>query len=89
MAFTVSSTAKTVFGNKRVLDFRVTADAATQTISTGLSTVESATLTPESMTTAAAKLRLNQDVSGTVANGSVAVTGVASGDVFFLKIYGN
>jgi len=89
MAFTVSSVAKTVFGNKRVYDFRVTADAATQTINTGFSTVESAILTPESMTTAAAKLRLNQDVSGTVANGSVAVTGVASGDVFFLKVYGN
>jgi len=89
MAFTVSSTAKTVFGNKRVYDFRVTADAATQTIITGLGTVESANFTPESMTTAAAKLRLNQDTSGTAANGSVAISGVASGDVFYLKVYGN
>ena len=88
MAFTITSVAKTVFGNKRVVDFRVTADAATQAIDTGLGFVESAIFTPESMTTAAGKMRLNQLAAGTASAGYIAISGVASGDVFYLKVFG-
>jgi hypothetical protein len=88
MAYTVTTTKKTVFGDMRVHHLEVTADAATGTVATGLSVVESMTYAPKSMATAAVKLRKNALPAGTASAGSVAVSGAASGDAMFLTIYG-
>ncbi len=88
MAFTVTKLSDTVFGNKRVTAFSVLADAATQAISTGHRYVDFVQVTPKSCTSAAFKTKINVNASGTAANGTVAVTGVASGDEFYMTVYG-
>lgn len=88
MAYTVSVSNKTVYGNQRVHHLAITADAATGTIATGLSVVEGLSVAPDSMATAAVKLRKNALPAGTASAGSVAVSGAANGDAFFLTVYG-
>lgn len=81
MAFTVTRVL-TVFGDKRVSLLDVTADAATQTIETGLSYCDVALVTPVSAASANFKRAFNSNASGVASNGVVALTGVASGDRF-------
>lgn len=92
MAFTVSHLVKNVsFGNLKHDVFRVTADAATQTVGSttlGMKVIEYAQLSPVSMTTAAGKCYINVDASGAASNGAIGISGVASGDIFFLSVYG-
>jgi hypothetical protein len=79
MAFTVSRY-PTVFGDKRAILMEITADAATQTIETGLQYVELAIVSPLSAATANFKCAHNSNASGVQSNGVVAITGVATGD---------
>ena len=88
MAIDVSVVERTVFGNKAVQVLSCVADAATQTVSTDLGAINFIQYTPKSMTTAAAKFAINALPAGTAAGGSIAVTGVASGDEFWLTVYG-
>lgn len=89
MAFTVSNVANSVFGNKNVRMLRVTADAASDAISSGFSLVETIVgFAPETMTTASAKLKINVLTAGTASNGMIAVTGIASGDIFRVTVIG-
>lgn len=88
MAFTVSFIAKTVFGDKRANHIRLTADAATQTVETGMAIIDSYNLGPVSMVTASAKIAVNSNASGVNSNGVLGISGVASGDVFFVTVYG-
>ena len=89
MAFTVSNLANSVFGNKSVRFLRVTADAASDAIDTGFSVVEAVLgQCPQSMATAAIKVKLNQLTAATASNGKVAMTGAASGDIFHLTVIG-
>jgi len=89
MAFTVSTTADdTIFGNARVRYLRVTADGATEALSTGLDVVYSVSYTPQSMATALAAFAINEGVAGTATNGAIGITGVASGDEMLLVVYG-
>jgi hypothetical protein len=87
MAFTVTRY-KTVFGNKKAVGMDITADAATQTIETGLSRVEWVATTIGSMSSANFKTAINSNASGVQSFGVVAVTGVASGDRLFITAYG-
>lgn len=88
MAFTVATIHEDVHGKSRFKVMSCTADAATQTIDTGFDAVYGIAVTPKSMTTSAAKFEINQGAAGTAIAGSVSVTGVASGDEFYLNVYG-
>lgn len=88
MAFTNALLKQTVFGNQRVLYYSCVADAATGVVETGLSNIDMIQYTPISMTTAAAKLRKNENTSGIAALGTVGVSGAVSGDEFYLTVYG-
>ena len=89
MAFTVSALANSVFGNKNVRFLRITADAASDAVSSGFNVVESIMgMCPQSMTTAAGKFKINILTAGTASNGRIAITGVANGDVMFLTVIG-
>ena len=87
MAFSVVRT-NNVVGNKRMVAMQITADAATQTIETGLKVIEFHTVTPASCASNAFKTVINSNASGVQSMGVVAVTGVASGDLFFVVAYG-
>lgn len=87
MAFTVSTT-KTVFGNMRVHVLDVTADAATQTVETGLKVIVGHSLGIQSASTAGFKVYANSNASGVQSMGVLGISGVASGDEFYVVVYG-
>lgn len=89
MAYTKSLVARSVFGNLRMVSYRLTADAATQAVATELNKIQTLSWAPQSCTTAAIKFAVNEDASGTANNGTVGVSGAASGDELFLTVYGN
>ncbi len=88
MAFTFTAGVNSVYGNQRVLAGVLTADAATGVISFGLSTLTGVQWSAKSLSTALAKFRDNVDAAGAANAGTLAVTGVAAGDTFFLTVYG-
>jgi hypothetical protein len=88
MAFTYTVADKTTFGNKHVHFATVVADAAAGSVNTGLGHVVAVEVTLKSATTGAYKVRANALESGTSAAGYVAISGVASGDEFFVTVYG-
>ena len=88
MAFTVAKIHEDVHGSSRFQVLSCTADGAEADINTGFSSVYGVAYTPKSMTTAAAKIEINQLTSGTAAAGYISVTGVANGDEFYLNVYG-
>ncbi len=88
MAFTVTKVFATVHGNQRVEGYEVTADAASGVMATGLGYINGVAVAPVSAATAGGKFKRNLDASSATANGSVFVSSVASGDVFFVTIFG-
>lgn len=87
MAFTVTKF-DSVFGNKKVVGMKVLADAATQTIQTGLSVIEWYSVAPGSMATRDVTICINSNASGVQAYGSLGCSGFASGDEVYLTCYG-
>lgn len=87
MAYTVTRT-QTVVGNLRAVHMDVTADAATQTIETGLKNVVCMNYGPLSMNSSNIHMAANSNATGTASFGVVAVTGCTSGDHFFITVYG-
>jgi hypothetical protein len=88
MAFSNSLLERTVMGNKQVQIYSCVADAATGFITTGFSAVDAIQVTYKSMTSGASKFKMNLGVSGTAIAGTVAVTGVTSGDEFYITVFG-
>jgi translation initiation factor 1 (eIF-1/SUI1) len=88
MAFNNSLLERTTFGNKSVQVYSCVADGATGTVVTGLQTVDFIQVTYKSMSSGASKFKTNLGTSGTAIAGTVAVTGVASGDEFYMTVYG-
>lgn len=88
MAFTVAKLKESVVGDMRFQVLSCTADAATQAIDTGLDYIYGVALAPQSMASSPWSIRANQGAAGTSTVGTVAVTGVASGDEFYLTIWG-
>lgn len=88
MAFTTSLLVKSVFGDKRVQAYRITADAATQAIDTGLDYIDFFSIGHQSMSTGAYKVAINELAAGTSSVGYIGITGVASGDEMFITVYG-
>ena len=59
----------------------VTADAASGTVPTGLGSIQSVAIAPQSMN--------SSNIKFSVSAGTVTVSGCTSGDAFFLTIFGN
>lgn len=97
MAFTVSSNANTVFGNQRVVLLRVTADAATQTVETGLKSITFAipvTISTTVGTTLSAgiaadwRVYYNSNASGVQSLGVLGISNAVAGDVKDIVVVG-
>jgi hypothetical protein len=88
MAFTVAKIKESVVGDMRFQILSCTADAATQVIDTGLDYIYGASFAPQSMASSPWSIRVNESAAGTSTVGSIGVTGVASGDVFYLTVWG-
>lgn len=87
MAYTVTKF-DSVFGNKKVVGMKVVADAATQTIQTGLSVIEWYSIAPGSMASRNVTVFINSSASGVEAYGSLGCSGFTSGDEVYLTCYG-
>lgn len=87
MAYTITHN-KTVFGNKRVNVMKVVADAATQNVETGLGYIDGYTMGPQSIATANPSIIANLGAGATALNGTLGMSGLASGDEMFITVYG-
>lgn len=89
MAWTVTKY-PTVFGNKRVVGLKCTADAATQTVETGLSVIEWVSLgTYGSMASQTGRYVFpNSGAGGTAIAGVLGCSGFAIGDDVYITVYG-
>lgn len=87
MAYTVTRT-NSVFGNYRAVIMKITADAATQTVETGLKNIVGHSVGAQSLSTAAIKVYANSNASGVQSMGVLGISGCASGDIFFVTVYG-
>lgn len=87
MAFTIGREF-TVLGNKRVALMSCSVDSASGNVDTGLSVVDHVSICPISMATAAIVLKKNIGSNTTARAGIININGAASGDVFFLTVYG-
>lgn len=87
MAFTIGREIS-VFGNKRVAILSCSVDSASGNIETGLKSVHGFSLAPISMATAAIVMKKNIGSGATAVPGLININGAASGDVFFVTVYG-
>lgn len=88
MAYTASGLVSTVWGNKQVRFINVTADAASGSVTTGLSVVDVAFVQNVSAATAAFKVKVNLSAASAALGGSVMVSSATSGDNFVLVAIG-
>lgn len=88
MAFTVTKE-PTVFGNKRTVILKITADASTQTIETGLKNVLAFNYGPSSMNSSNIHIAANSNASGVQSMGVIGISGCTNGDLFFVTVFGN
>lgn len=88
MAYTVTNT-KTVFGDKRVHGLKVVADAASDTVETGLKYIEWFSVGFASMNSLNIRLRPNAGAGSTATVGSLGISGCTSGDEFYVTVYGH
>jgi len=89
MAWTVTRY-PTVFGNKAAVGLKLTADAATQTIETGLKTIEWYALgTFNSMASQTGRyIYINSNASGVQSHGVLGCSGFAAGDDVYVTVFG-
>lgn len=88
MAWTVNRI-NTVFGNKQARLLKVTADAATQTVETGLAVVEHIAIAFGSCTTQVGlKIFPNSGAGGTATNGVLGCSGFTAGDDVYITVFG-
>jgi len=87
MAYTVAKT-DSVFGNQRVMILKITADAATQNVETGLSVINGFSLGVQSLATMGIKVYANSSATGVATPGTLGMSGLVSGDSLFVVCYG-
>jgi hypothetical protein len=90
MAYTATLLKRSVHGDERVEHYLVTADAASGSVVTGLGYINALQVTNYSMTTTTAmRVKGNMTVGSAAANGTVFCSSVvASGDAFYLTVFG-
>lgn len=89
MAYTSSQLVNTVLGNQRVQLLRVTADAASGAVDTGFGVIDFIQPGCQSATTSGFRTFMNKNSGLTALNGTIAISGVASGDVLLITVYGH
>ncbi len=88
MAWTVTRF-KTVFGDKATVGLKIVADSATSVVASGLKHIDWFSYGPASMGTSNVRIGINVTASSAAeSQGTIAVTGAASGDEFYLTVYG-
>ncbi len=87
MAYTVVKY-PSVFGNKRAIGLKITADAATQAVETGLKVIEWLSVGYGSMSSQGVKCAINSNASGVATPGTLGLSGFTSGDDFYVTVYG-
>ena len=87
MAFTLTRT-KTVYGNQGVEHIKVLADGAEATITTNLRRVDAFAIGYISMTAITYTIHPNVGSTATAALGSLGVSGLTSGDEFYITVFG-
>ena len=92
MAFSSTVALKSVFGNARVTILSMVADSANGDTSAsgvaGIGYAFSAHISPISMATASPGVKINVKNAGTASAGNVSISACATGDVFYLTVYG-
>jgi len=88
MAYTVSVLRQSVHGDERVHHLKVTADATTYNINTGLDVVYNYALGIASMTAVTSHFYINSGAGGTALMGYIGASGLTSGDEFYMTVYG-
>lgn len=88
MAYSASKTEQTVFGNQRVWQGVVTADAASGTVSVGFNSIIHVEWSPVSMTSTGIRVRKNATAAGVASNGTIGISGAVSGDEIYFTVYG-
>lgn len=90
--FTAAGGGSTVYGNQRVIHGVLTADGASGVVSFGLGRLVQVQWSPKSMTTnndaVFPRFRMNAKAAGTASLGDLGVSGVTSGDEFYVTIFG-
>ncbi len=87
MAYTMTISDKTVLGNKRVILGLVSADAESGVVFPGLGRIDHIGMSPVSVATSGFKIKANA-ITGTSAGSGINFAGAASGDDFYLTVYG-
>lgn len=87
MAYTVTKT-PTVFGNLGAVVMKVVCDSASATVETGLKRIDGLSVAIGSAASSNFKLYPNSGTAGTSIAGSINFTGMTSGDVVYLTVYG-
>lgn len=88
MAYSFSQAASTVFGNQRVVQGVLTADAASGVVSFGLSTITHVQWAAKSMSTTGVRFRINATAAGGASAGDLGVSGAVNGDEVYVMIHG-
>lgn len=89
MAFTLTSTAVSVWGNKRVTTGIITADANSGAVDVpGVSIIESISTGVKSAATGSQKFKANLNSGATALNGSIFCSSCTNGDEFYVTVVG-
>lgn len=88
MAFSVANRVHSVWGNKRMVTFVLTADANSGAVDTGISVIESVMTGCKSAATGAQKFKANLNSGATALPGSLFVSSCTSGDDFYVTVIG-
>jgi hypothetical protein len=88
MAYTVTKAQWSVHGDQRVWQGVITADAATGVVSFGLGSLFHVQATAKSAASSSHHFSINALAAGTASAGDLAISGVASGDDFYVCVYG-
>ena len=88
MAFTVTTMNKSVFGDMRVHNLIITADGTSDEMDSGLDYIYVAHMSAKSAASAPNKIQANVLTAATASNGYYSITGVASGDDFYVTLFG-
>ncbi len=92
MAYTLTNYTKTVHGNQNCWQGKLTVDAVSGVVSFGYVTLTQVQWSPASATTnnsaVAPRFRLNATAAGSASAGDLGISGVVSGDEYYVTIYG-
>lgn len=92
MAFTVTKDKEFNIGPERCRFLSITTDGAEDNIDTGMDFIDTYQIQPVSMASGHIgddiKFAKNSDSSGSASNGIIGVSGLASGDDFYIVVYG-